>query len=143
MNYLLDTNVLSEVRRPQPDAGVLAWLDQVDEDRTFLSVVSIAEIAQGVTIMPEGARRSELGAWLEHDLSARFARRLIEIDSAAALVWGQFMGLAKAKGFGLGVMDGWIAASAAVHGLTLVTRNTRDFANLPIELLDPWQSQEP
>ena len=143
MNYLLDTNVLSEVRRPQPDAGMLAWLDQVDEDRTFLSVVSIAEIARGVAIMPESARRSELGAWLEHDLSARFAGRLIQIDGAAALVWGQFMGLAKSKGFGLGVMDGWIAASAAVHGLTLVTRNTRDFENLPIELLDPWQSQEP
>ena len=143
MNYLLDTNVLSEVRRPRPDAGVLAWLDQVDEDRTFLSVVSIAEIARGVAIMPESARRSELGAWLEHDLSARFAGRLIQIDGAAALVWGQFMGLAKSKGFGLGVMDGWIAASAAVHGLTLVTRNTRDFENLPIELLDPWQSQEP
>jgi predicted nucleic acid-binding protein len=140
VNYLLDTNVLSEVRRPQPDAGVLAWLDQIDEDRTFLSVVSIAEIARGVAIMPEGAKRSELGSWLEHDLSARFAGRLIELDGATALVWGQYMGYAKSKGFGLSVMDGWIAASAAVHGLTLVTRNVRDFENLSIGLFNPWQS---
>lgn len=140
MNYLLDTNVLSEVQRPQPDAGVLAWLDQVDEDRTFLSAVSIAEIARGVAIMPEGAKRSELGTWLEHDLSDRFAGRLIKLDGATALVWGQYMGLAKSRGFGLGIMDGWIAASAAVHGLTLVTRNIRDFENLPIVLINPWQS---
>lgn len=139
MNYLLDTNVLSEIRRPRPDAGVLAWLDNVDEDRTYLSVISIAEIARGVALMAEGQRRSELAAWLEHDLPLRFVGRVLHLTGETGLQWGRYMGLAKAKGFGLGIMDGWIAALAGTVGLTLVTRNTKDFANLPISLLNPWK----
>ena len=138
MSFLLDTNVLSEVRRPQPDAGVLAWLDKVDEDRTFLSVISIAEIARGVAIMPVGQRQAELAHWLEHELVARFAGRILDVDVSAALLWGRYMGLAKANGFGLSVMDGWIAALAGARDMTLVTRNTRDFENLPLQLLNPW-----
>ena len=138
MNYLLDTNVLSEVRRPQPDHQVLAWLDQVDEDRTYLSVISIAEIARGVALMEEGRRRNELAHWLEHELPARFAGRLLPIDGAAALAWGGMLALAKRKGLGLGVMDGWIAAVATTHELTLVTRNTKDFLGLSLQLFDPW-----
>ncbi|MET3928112.1 type II toxin-antitoxin system VapC family toxin [Devosia sp. 2618] len=141
MNFLLDTNVLSEVRRPQPDAHVMAWLDQVDEDRVYLSVISIAEIARGVALMDGGKRKSELAHWLEHELPARFAGRVIPVDVPAALTWGRLLAQSKNSGVGLSVMDGWIAAIAQTHGLTLVTRNTKDFQNLGIAMLNPWEGE--
>lgn len=141
MNYLLDTNVLSEVQRPRPDARVLAWLDQVDEDRTFLSVASVGEIAKGVTQLEEGRRKSALQRWLDVDLGARFGNRLLAIDRETALAWGRLMATAKREGRGLSVMDAWIAAVALRHELVLVTRNTRDFAGIELGLFDPWSDQ--
>lgn len=138
MNFLLDTNVLSEVRRPQPDPNVLSWLDQVDEDRVSLSVISIAEIARGVALLERGKRKTELAHWLEHELPARFDGRVIAVDLPAALAWGRLLAETKRAGIALSVMDGWIAAIAESRGLTLVTRNTKDFENLGIALLNPW-----
>ena len=143
MNYLLDTNVLSEVRRPVPDSNVLAWLDQVDEDRVYLSVISIAEIARGIALLDDGRRKHELAIWLEHELPARFESRILDLDAPTALLWGRLMGDAKREGRGLSVMDGWIAAIAKRHGITLVTRNTKDFEGTGIELLDPWFAGSP
>lgn len=138
MNYLLDTNVLSEIRRPQPDANVLAWLDQVDEDRVYLSVISVAEIARGVALLESGRRKDALALWLEQDLPARFESRLLGIDARIALTWGALLAAAKRDGYGLSVMDGWIAAVAKVHELTLVTRNIKDFERIGLTLFDPW-----
>jgi predicted nucleic acid-binding protein len=138
VTYLLDTNVLSEVQRPRPDGHVLAWLDQVDEDRTFLSVVTVGEIARGGEQLEDGRRKATLRQWLDVDLAARFGSRLLPIDRETALAWGSLMAGARAAGRGLGVMDAWIAACALRHGLTLVTRNTRDFVGLEVDLLDPW-----
>lgn len=138
MNYLLDTNVLSEVQRPRPDEAVLAWLDQVDEDRTYLSVVSVGEIARGVAQLEDGRRKVALQRWLDIELPARFGSRLLPVDRETAVIWGQLMANARRAGRGLPVMDGWIAASAVRHGLTLVTRNGRDFAGIALDLLDPW-----
>lgn len=138
MSFLLDTNVLSEIRRPQPDQQVLTWLDQVDEDRTYLSVITIAEIARGVALMDEGRRRSELAQWLELDLPGRFGDRILPVDTQIALIWGNLLASTRKEGIGLSVMDGWIAATAIAQDLTLVTRNTKDFENLPLTLLDPW-----
>ena len=138
MSFLLDTNVLSEVQRPQPDARVLAWLDQVDEDRTFLSVATVAEIARGVGQLEAGRRRSALQLWLDVELADRFGSRLLPIDRETALVWGELMAGARRAGRGLSVMDAWIAATALRHNLSLVTRNAKDFAGLGVELLDPW-----
>lgn len=143
MNYLLDTNVLSEVRRPSPNSNVLAWLDQVDEDRAYLSVISIAEIARGIALLDDSRRKQELAAWLGHELPARFDSRILDVDSKTALVWGRLMGEAKREGRGLNVMDGWIAAIAKTHDLTLVTRNTKDFQSMEILLLDPWAGTAP
>lgn len=138
MNYLLDTNVLSEVQRPKPDPRVLAWLDQIDEDRTHLSVISVGEIARGVAQLDEGKRKVALQRWLEVDLPGRFGNRLLPVDRETALTWGKLMAEAKRAGRGLPVMDGWIAATAARHGVTLVTRNTGDFAGIALELFNPW-----
>nr|WP_210282769.1 type II toxin-antitoxin system VapC family toxin [Rhizobium sp. BK049] len=135
---MLDTNVLSEVTKPNPDAGVLGWLDGLDEDRSFISVVSVAEIRRGVALMGKGRKRDVLADWLARDLPQRFERRIIPVDEAVALAWGDLMGHAKRSGRGLSSMDGLIAATAVAHDLTLATRNTRDFQGLGIELVDPW-----
>ncbi|OBQ65005.1 type II toxin-antitoxin system VapC family toxin [Mesorhizobium loti] len=138
MRLLLDTNVLSEVTRPGPDARVLDWLDGLDEDRSFISVVSIAEIRRGVALMDEGRKRKALAEWLARDLPQRFEQRILPVDEPVALAWGDLIGLAKRRGRGLSSMDGLIAATAIAQRLTLVTRNTRDFEGFGIELLDPW-----
>lgn len=138
MRLLLDTNVLSEVTRPSPDARVLEWLDGLDEDRSFISVVSIAEIRRGVALMDEGRRREALAEWLAQDLPQRFEQRVLPVDEAVALAWGDLMGLAKRRGRGLSSMDGMIAATAIAQQLTLATRNTKDFEGFGIELFDPW-----
>lgn len=139
MSYLLDTNVLSEVRRPQPAARVLEWLDAAPEDELFLSVVTVAELARGIALMEEGKRRRALADWVDQDLPARFGPRLLAIEGETALIWGRLMAESRAQGRALSVMDGWIAATALRHGLVLVTRNIKDFAALGMPLLDPWQ----
>ena len=138
MRLLLDTNVLSEVTRPAPDARVLDWLDGLDEDRSFISVVSIAEIRRGVALMDEGRKREALAEWLARDLPQRFEQRVLPVDEPVALAWGDLMGVAKRRGRGLSSMDGLIAATAIARQLTLATRNTRDFEGFGIELFDPW-----
>ncbi|MBS0528590.1 MAG: type II toxin-antitoxin system VapC family toxin, partial [Proteobacteria bacterium] len=126
MNVLLDTNVLSEVRRPAPDSKVLAWLDAIDEDRAFISVTSIAELRRGIALMNDGRRREALTAWLAEDLPARFAGRILPIDPAIAARWGDLMAQARQSGFALSVMDGFFAATALDRELVLATRNTKD-----------------
>ncbi len=138
MRLLLDTNVLSEVTRPAPDARVLEWLDRLDEDRSFISVVSIAEIRRGVALMDKGRKREALAEWLARDLPQRFEQRVLPVDEPVALAWGDLMGLAKRRGRGLSSMDGLIAATAVARQLTLATRNTKDFEGFGVELFDPW-----
>lgn len=138
MNLLLDTNVLSEVQRPAPSPKVLAWLDTVDEDRTFISVASIAELRRGIALLDDGRRRAALAAWLAQDLPARFAERILPIDHAAAERWGDLMAQSRRSGIALSVMDGFFAATALARNLTLVTRNVKDFAAFGVPLLNPW-----
>lgn len=138
MRLLLDTNVLSEVTKPSPDTNVLGWLDRLDEDRTFISVVSIAEIRRGVALMDEGRRRDSLTEWLARDLPQRFEQRVLPVDEAVALAWGDLMGVAKRRGRGLSSMDGLIGATAIAQRLTLATRNIKDFDGFEIDLYNPW-----
>lgn len=138
MRLLLDTNVLSEVTKPAPEARVLEWLDGLDEDRSFISVVSIAEIRRGVALMDEGRKREALAEWLARDLPQRFEQRVLPVDESVALAWGDLMGLAKRRGRGLSSMDGLIAATAIAQELILATRNTKDFEGFEIELFNPW-----
>ena len=141
MRLLLDTNVLSEVTRPRPDVHALQWLDSFDEDRSFISVVSIAEIRRGVALMESGRKRDALAEWLVQDLPQRFEQRVISVDQPVAIAWGDLMGLAKRSGHGLSSMDSLIAATAIAHDLTLATRNTRDFANTGIRVYNPWTDE--
>jgi predicted nucleic acid-binding protein len=139
VNLLLDTNVLSEIQRPKPDARVLAWLHALDEDRVFISVGSIAEIKRGVALLNRGRRRAALVEWLTRDLPIRFAGRILPIDFATAERWGDLMAESTQRGVALSVMDAFFAAAALVHGLTLATRNIKDFAPFGVALLNPWE----
>ncbi len=138
MRLLLDTNVLSEVTRPQPEIRVLNWLDRLDEDRAFISVVSIAEIRRGIVQMDKGRKRDALAEWLATDLQQRFDNRVIPVNGSVALAWGDMMGFAKRNGRNLSSMDGLIAATAMAHDLILATRNIKDFDGLGIDIIDPW-----
>jgi toxin FitB len=141
MNVLIDTNVLSEVRRPAPDPKVLGWLDELDEDRAFISVASIAELRRGIALMADSRQRTALAAWLTQDLPTRFAGRVLSIDSAIAECWGDLMAHAHTSGLALSAMDGFFAATALVNQLVLATRNTKDFAALGLPIFNPWTGE--
>ncbi|MBB6252807.1 type II toxin-antitoxin system VapC family toxin [Nitrospirillum iridis] len=138
MNYLLDTNVVSEWVKPRPDAGVMQWLATVDEDRVHLSVATLAELRQGMQRLVPSQRRDRLDIWLKDDLPLRFDQRILAIDSAVADAWGVIVARGQASGRSISVMDAFIAATAEVHDLTLVTRNVADFGLLKQPILNPW-----
>lgn len=138
MSFILDTNVVSEWVKPQPDRNVISWLAEVDEDRVFISVITFAEIRRGLELLPMGRRRERLAIWLAEELPARFEGRILSIDRPVAETWGVVTVRAQRAGLALGSMDALIAATAEAHGLTLVTRNVRDFRTAGIALFDPW-----
>ena len=140
MSYLLDTNVVSEWVKPRPDPSVVAWLAEVDKDNVFLSVATFAEVRRGIERLPQGARRARLAAWLADELPARFENRALAIDRAVAEAWGVVAARSQAAGATMATMDAFFAATAAAHGLTLVTRNTRDFQAAGVRLFDPWSA---
>lgn len=137
MNFLLDTNAISEWVKPRPNPGLTGWMESADEDRIFLSAVSLAELRYGVERMATGSRRSRLEAWLGHELPLRFEGRILPIDINVADAWGKSMSRSEAAGRPMGAMDGFLAATAEVRGLTLVTRNVADFPLLKA-ILNPW-----
>lgn len=138
MRLLLDTNILSEVTKPRPNETVLNWLHGLDEDHTFISIVSIAEIRRGVALMDSGRKHDALNEWLTYDLPQRFKNRIIPVEELVARAWGDLMALAKRSGRGLASMDGLIGATAVAHQLTLATRNAKDFEGFGIDIIDPW-----
>jgi predicted nucleic acid-binding protein len=138
LSFLLDTNVISEWVKPRPHAGVIRWLAEADEDRVFISVISIAEVRRGLERMANGQRRDRIAAWLWEDLPARFEGRILPVDLAVAQEWGVTVERARSRGIGLGIMDAFLAATAEARELTLVTRNTKDFRGLGMEIFDPW-----
>lgn len=141
MSFLLDTNVVSEWVKQRPDPGVIAWLAEVDEDRVFLSVVTLAELRHGVDRLADGNRRRRLDVWLRDDIPLRFEGRLLPIDQAVAESWGQLVAQRESAGRRMAVIDAFIAATANVHGLKLVTRNESDFRPAVNETVNPWKSR--
>jgi toxin FitB len=141
VRVLLDTNVLSELVRPKADRRLLTWIDSIDEDETFVSVVTIAEIRSGVASLPSGRRRDALDSWLRFELLDRYRDRILTVTVEIADQWGELAARAKQSGRSLGVMDGFLAATAKAKGLVVATRNTRDFAPIGIACFNPWQDR--
>jgi toxin FitB len=138
MSFLLDTNVVSEWIKPRPNPSLIAWLEEVDEDRTFLSVVTLTELRYGIERMAPGKRRNRLENWLQHELSLRFEERILNIDSAVAHACGRLVAQREKLGRPMEAMDAYLAATAEVHHLTLVTRNDFDFQGTVRSMLNPW-----
>jgi predicted nucleic acid-binding protein len=137
MNFLLDTNAVSEWVKPRPNPGLIRWMESVDEDRIFLSVISLAELRYGVERLPSGARRNRLEQWLRDELPLRFEGRILSIDPKIAQTWGKTASRSEALGRPTGAMDAFLSATAEVHRLSLVTRNVSDFPLLKA-LVNPW-----
>lgn len=140
MSYLLDTNVLSEFRRPQPDAKVLGWLARIDEDRTFVSVITLAEIRRGVNLMAPGRRREALFDWLANELPDRFSGRILGVSMAVAAHWADLMAEGQRRGLSIATLDAFLGATALAHDLVIVTRNVRHFAPLGLPHFNPWDA---
>ncbi len=138
MNYLLDTNVVSEWVRPKPDPRVVAWLAAANEDAVHLSVITIAELERGIELLPKGARRERLTRWVAGELLQRFEGRLLDVTADVAREWGRISARAQKAGRPIGVVDAFFAATARVGELTLVTRNDAHFLDAGIDVLNPW-----
>jgi len=137
--YLLDTNVISETRRSRPDAGVIAFLSAADAEGLFLSVLTLGELRKGLafTGRTDLAASRGLAIWVE-GIATNFADRVLPIDTAIALRWGELSAVGNPP-----VIDRLIAATALSRDLTLVTRNTKDFQSSGALLLDPWHAGSP
>lgn len=135
MSYLIDTNVLSELRRRDPDGNVVRWMADRPATTLYLSVLTLGELRKGVEGLPEGDRKRRLLDWLEVELPAFFAGRILPVDATVAERWGRLLAQV---GRPLPAIDSLLAATALAHGLTLVTRNLRDFQHPDLTVLDPW-----
>jgi predicted nucleic acid-binding protein len=142
MSFLLDTTVVSEWVKSRPNRGVVAWLAEVDEDRVFMSVVTLAELRYGIERMATGSRRKRLDEWLRDELPLRFEGRVLSIDPIVADGWGKVVARSEAAGRPIGAMDALIAATAEAHGMTLVTRNTSDFEVSLKLIMNPWDEEQ-
>lgn len=139
MNYLLDTNVVSELVAKRPDARVLAWLDELDPAAVFLSVITVGEIRKGIEKLPASARKQELADWLTDELLVRFRDRVLGIDVDVMLTWGQLAGRLEQGGRSLSAIDSLLAALALTYRCVLVTRNEADFQGTGVTILNPWK----
>lgn len=138
MSYLLDTVAVSEWVKPRPDPGLVRWLDEVDEDRTYLSVLTPGELRKGVERLAPGAKQERLRRWLGVDLADRFAGRVLPVDDVVADAWGVLLARSEQAGSVVPAVDGLIAATAQVHGLAVVTRNAGHFSAAGVEVVCPW-----
>lgn len=136
--YLLDTNVLSEPMRPRPAATVLRWLDARNPANLFLSAITLGELASGMHRLESSARRRALERWLSDVVVTQFEGRILAFDTDVAWRWGEMIAGAAASGRTRRAIDLQIAATAAHHGLVLVSRNAADFTGLRVEVVNPW-----
>ena len=137
MSYLLDTNIISEPRRKRPNLKVKAWLAKQDATDVYLSVITLGEIQEGIGYLGNTKRAESLATWLE-GLRKAFSGRILPVSEEVMLIWGSLRGEAKRAGRPLPLVDSLLAATALSYDLTLVTRNTKDFTGVGVNLLNPW-----
>jgi predicted nucleic acid-binding protein len=136
--FLLDTNVVSELAKPKPEPKVFSWFQKVDQNLCYLSVLTVGQIRKGIVVLPDAKRRVTIEAWLEKDLHTCFEGRILPVSEDIADRWGTLTGHAYLKGKLIPVIDGFIAATAIHHNLTLVTCNTKDVDETGVGLFNPF-----
>ena len=140
-NWLLDTNVISELRRPQPEPSVVAFIAAQPLDRLFLSTVTLAEIRFGIERVADVSRRAELNDWLNLTVRPMFEQRVLPIGEEVMLRWRLLVEDGRKQGHTYSQPDLIIAATALHHGMTVVTRDTADYAKTKVALFNPWAGQ--
>ena len=136
---VVDTNVFSEVMRRAPAPGVVEWLDQQATEDLYITVVTIAEIAYGLRVLPDGARRRDLLKRFASFLARGFEGRVLSFDQPAAMDYAEIMGHRKEIGRPMSTLDGQIAAITRCRGMRLATRNIRDFEDCDVEVVNPFE----
>jgi predicted nucleic acid-binding protein len=139
VTFLLDTCVISELVAKQPNLHVVQWVDSIDENKLFLSAITIGEIKRGIEKLADSSRKSALAEWLEGDLLIRFTDRILPIDIPVMLVWGQLTAELKKQGRRMPAIDSLIAATCLQGRLDLVTGNGGDFAHSGVTVINPWE----
>ena len=140
MNYILDTNVISELVAVKPNEKVIRWISELDPDQVYLSVVAIGELKKGIDKLPDSIRRELLDQWLQDDLLVRFKDHILPIDVETMLLWGAMNARLEKSGRPVSAIDAILAATALQHRCTLVTRNTDHFENTGIPIKNPWNN---
>jgi len=139
MSYLLDTNVISELIARKPNQKVVDWIDSLDPETIYLSVITIGEIRKGIEKIAPSHRKDQLTAWLETDLLLRFAEKIVDITISVVLVWGELTGRMERDGTPIAAIDSLIAASVLAENHILVTRNEDDFRATGVPIVNPWK----
>ena len=138
---VIDTNVISELWKVEPDSNVLAWIDAQAIETLYLSAVTVAELRYGLATMPDGKRHTIYRERLEHEVLPAFAGRVLAFDLDASKTYAGLMARARAGGKAIAKADGYIAATAAAHGLMVATRDTSPFEAGGLEVINPWEAQ--
>jgi predicted nucleic acid-binding protein len=141
---ILDTNVISELQKFEPNAHVLNWLDQQDPSNLYLTSITAAELMYGAACLPAGRRATELHSAVLHILEDQFRGRILPFDQDAAHFYGERMALARRQGKAIGNADGQIAAIAISNGLApIATRDTKPFEALRLDVINPFKEPSP
>jgi len=141
MRFLLDTCVVSELVRAEPEPKVLRWVGGQKEEDQFLSVLTLGELEAGLETMQDSSRRARLLAWVREELPRRFERRLLPVTLDVAREWGRIQGRARRRGRPLPAVDSLMAATALTHNMVLVTRDVTGVSGSGVEVLDPWEAR--
>jgi len=139
VNYLLDTCVISELIKPRPSQKVVTWIDSIEEDKLYISVITIGEFEKGISKLPASSKKDRISDWLNEDLLIRFKGRILDLDVNTLIKWGQIVAKLENQGRKKPVVDSLITATVLQHDLCLVTRNIQDFQNCGIKILNPWE----
>ena len=136
---ILDTNVISETLKPQPDPGVISWLDAQLIETLYLSVITVAELRAGVSIMPQGAKKDMLNEAVEGQIIPLFANRILSFDQADSGSYAHIIALTRSNGFMIGMAGALIAATAREKRFQVATRDVEPFLAAGIKTINPWQ----
>ena len=140
IRYLLDTNVVSELVVSKPNENVLAWVNTKQPEQLFISVLTLGELRFGSASLDLGKRRTRLEEWIDREVPAYFAGRMLAVSGEIAHRWGKLTADAHRKGRSLPAVDGLLLATASVHNLAIGTRNVRHFDLFGVEVLNPWSA---
>ena len=138
MTFLLDTNVVSETVKPRPEQRVIDWFAGQLATDLYISAITLGEIVHGARKLRDEGRRRSYEAWIRGELLRDFEGRILPFDAEAATIWGEMLAAGDHAGLPLPAVDAQIAAVARRHGMTVVTRNVRDFSLMNVPLLNPW-----